>query len=49
MSLYSHSRLTTSEDCIYKFKLAYRDRMDIMSLETAEIFEKLYKALLNGK
>lgn len=57
MAVYSHSRLETFEQCPYKYKLAYIDRVD-MAVETAEAFlgsrvheamEKLYKDLINGK
>lgn len=57
MAIYSHSRLETFEQCPYKYKLKYLDKVD-MAVETAEAFvgsrahealEKLYKDLLNGK
>jgi len=58
MTLYSHSRLTTFENCPYKYKLKYIDRVETEDFETVETFlgsrvhdalEKLYRDLLNGK
>ena len=58
MTLYSHSRLTTFENCPYKYKLKYIDRVETEDFETVEAFlgsrvhdalEKLYRDLLNGK
>ena len=58
MTIYSHSRLTTFENCPYKYKLKYIDRVETEDFETVETFlgslvhevlEKLYKDLLNGK
>ena len=58
MTLYSHSRLGTFENCPYKYKLRYIDRIEVEDFETVETFlgslvhdalEKLYKDLLNGK
>ena len=58
MTLYSHSRLTTFENCPYKYKLKFIDRVETEDFETVEAFlgsrvhdalEKLYRDLLNGK
>ena len=58
MTIYSHSRLTTFENCPYKYNLKYIDRVEIEDFETVETFlgslvhevlEKLYKDPLNGK
>jgi len=58
MTLYSHSRLTTFENCPHKYKLKYIDRVETEDFETIEAFlgsrvhdalEKLYRDLLNGK
>ena len=58
MTLYSHSRITTFENCPYKYKLKDIDRVEIEDFETVETFlgslvhevlEKLYKDPLNGK
>jgi len=38
MSIYSHSRLTTFENCPYKYKLKYIDRVEIEDFETVEAF-----------
>ena len=58
MTIYSHSRLTTFENCPHKYKLKYIDRVETEDFETIEAFlgsrvhevlEKLYRDLLNGK
>ena len=56
--IYSHSRLCTFEQCPYKFKLRYLDKIDPIIKDTIESFrgrmvhlalEKLYKDKMDGK
>ena len=58
MTVYSHSRLSTFEQCPYKYKLQYIDKIEpevAQSIEAFlgscvhEVLEKLYKDLMFEK
>ncbi len=57
MGRYSHSKISTFEQCKYKYKLAYIDmiRSDVQSIESFmgslvhQTLEKLYKDVVHGK